>query len=231
MSKKSRIIPAIVLFFIFAVSILNAQPIAQSTFDTGNENWLVVSTEGYSGYANWSATGGNPGGGIYDTDMDGGGWAFLAPQKFRGNMSAAYGNELTYDFLSDRIENNYASVALAQPNGIGIITTVPLPANTNTWAHREVTFDLSQGWNIFDYFNDTTGGPASSAQIYAVLANLEYLVLGAEFAPGFDNDGTYTYGELVAYDNVILTPEPATIVLLGLGTSVLLRKRKISPGL
>jgi hypothetical protein len=105
-----------------------AVPIAVSSFDTGDEGWLVVSTEGYVGSPDWSPTGGNAGGYIYDTDMDNGGWGFLAPSKFQGDVSAAYGEKLTFDFASDRIEHLTAGVALADTSGVGIITYVDLPS-------------------------------------------------------------------------------------------------------
>ena len=215
-----------VLLFSFSLSAAQADPIAISTFDYGNEGWLVVSTEGYVGPADWSPTGGNPGGYIYDTDMDDGGWGFLAPAKFLGDVSAAYGHTLSFDFSSDRIEHETAGVALADPTGIGIIAYVDLPDYPGQIAHRELVFNTTQPWYVFDYINNVEGELATVAQIQAALSDLEYLFLGAEFAPGYDNDGTYEYGELVAYDNVILVPEPASIMLFAFGTLLLTRRHK-----
>jgi len=205
---------------------IQAAPIAVSTFDTGDEGWLVVSTEGYVGAPDWSPTGGNPGGVIYDTDMDGGGWGILAPAKFLGPVPQAYGNKLEFDFNTDRPFNESASIALANANGIGIIAHVPLPTPAGTWGHRELALDESEEWYAYNYVTGEEGGPASAQDIQDTLANLGYLFLGAEFANGYDNDGTYEYGELVGYDNVILHPEPATLVLLALGGLMTLRRKR-----
>lgn len=203
-----------------------ADPIAISTFDSGNEGWLVVSTEGYVGPADWSPTGGNPGGYIYDTDMDDGGWGFLAPAKFLGNVSAAYGHTLSFDFSSDRIEHDTIGIVFADTTGIGIITHVDLPDYPGQIAHRELVLNTSHQWYVFDYINDIQGQLATTAQIQAALSDLGFLFLGAEFAPGYDDDGTYEFGELVAYDNVILIPEPASVIMLAFATFFLTRRRK-----
>ena len=207
-----------------------AAPIAVSDFEGGTDNWLVVSTEGYSGAPDWSATDGNPGGVIYDTDMDNGGWGFLAPPKFTGNHPDAYGQVLMFDFASDRIEHALAPVALADSTGIGILTHVATPGAVNTWAHREVVLDTSQGWVTYNYLTGVEGGAADADDIAAVLADLTYLFLGAEFANGYDNDGTYQFGELVGYDNVVLMPDPGTGVLLALGLAGLIARRRRRAG-
>ena len=80
------------------------QPIAISTFDTDHEEWTVVSNGDppHNAPPHWS-DGGPTGGYIYDTDMDGGGWGFQAPEAFLGDVSQAYGHELTFDFFADKL--------------------------------------------------------------------------------------------------------------------------------
>lgn len=223
-----RLVVAVAVLAAFAAAPAVAAPVATSTFDTGDEGWLVVSTEGHIGSPDWADIGGDHGGVIYDTDMDGGGWGFLAPAKFQGPVGQAFGQTLSFDVNSNRIgiDNDFISVALSDPLGVGIIAYVPVPAAVNTWAHREVTLDTSTTWYQFNYLDQTEGGLASNAWIQGVLDDLEYLFLGAEMAPGYDNDGTYTFGELVAYDNVVLMPEPATLGLTGLGLAALATRRK-----
>jgi len=136
------------------------QPIADSMFDSGTEGWMVVSTGTPPHFAppHWSATGGNPGGYIYDTDMDNGGWGFLAPAEFLGPVDAAYGHEFSFDFFTDRIglDNETAPVVFADVDGIGVITYVDLP-EVGVLEHRVLTLHESTEW----YTYDVTGQPSA----------------------------------------------------------------------
>ena len=218
MRRRGRV--AVLGAILILINVSNAVPIAVSTFDTGDEGWLVVSTLGHSGSPDWSATGGNPGGYIYDTDMDGGWWGFLAPSKFLGDASDAFGNTLTFDFSGSIIQHETAAVVFADTAGMGIITYVDLPDYAGQIAHREVVLNNSQTWYVYDFINDIQYGVANNGQILAALSDLGYLLLGAEFADGYG-----AAGELVAYDNVILNPEPTTIALFALG-AIFIRKRR-----
>ncbi|UCG15751.1 MAG: PEP-CTERM sorting domain-containing protein [Phycisphaerales bacterium] len=215
-------------------SYVLGQPIASSTFDTDDEGWMVVSDGDPPHYAppHWSDVGGPSGGFIYDTDMDGGSWGFQAPQEFLGDVSAAYGHELTFDFFADKIgpepEHQKVRVALSDPAGIGILVEVPSPLPAGQVAHREITLDDSEEWFTFDYFSGQVGPLATPAEIQAVLGNLGYLFLGAEMWDGYDQpeENPPVVGELVAYDNVILVPEPAGLSLLALGGLLVTRRRR-----
>ena len=218
MGRRVRV--AVLGAILLIINVSSAVPIAVSTFDSGDEGWLVVSTLGYSGSPDWSPTGGNPGGYIYDTDMDGGWWGFLAPSKFLGDASDAFGSTLTFDFYGSIIQHETAAVVFADTAGIGIITYVDLPDSPGQIAHREVTLNSSQTWYVYDFINDVQGGVATNGQISNTLSDLGYLLLGAEFADGYGAEG-----ELVAYDNVILNPEPTTIALFALG-AIFIRKRR-----
>jgi hypothetical protein len=227
-TNSNWLILAIMAILALLIGYLTGQaaPIAESTFDTGDEGWLVVSTEGYVGSPDWSPTEGNPGGVIYDTDMDGGGWGFLAPSKFLGPVGHAYGHTLSFDFATDRPENEYASVALADVNGVGIIAQVPIPSSAYQWCSRELILDETENWNVYNYVTGQEGGTADATDIQNTLSNLGYLFLGAEFANGYDNDGTYQYGELVAYDNIVLQPEPTALLLLAVGGLLAVRRKR-----
>jgi hypothetical protein len=220
---RRRVRVAVLGAILLLINVSSAVPIAVSTFnDYGDdEGWLVVSTEGYVGSPHWSDEGGATGGYIYDTDMDDGGWGYLAPSKFLGDVSDAFGSTLTFDFCGDTIEHPTAGVALADSTGIGIITHVPLPDYPMQIAHREVVLNASQTWYVYNYNTGEEGGAANNGQIQAVLSDLTYLLLGAEFAPGYGEDG-----ELVAYDNIILNPEPATVALFALGALFIRKRRK-----
>ena len=222
-------LPAVWAAAVWTATAAAGQPVAQSLFDTGAENWLVVSTEGHVGAPDWADVGVDHGGVIYDTDMDNGGWGFLAPDKFCGPVGEAFGQTLSFDVNSNRIgvDNDTISVALSDPLGAGIIAYVPAPPSVSTWASRSVTLDTSTTWYQFDYLNQTQGDLADNDDIQDVLDDLGYLLLGAELAPGYDGDGTYTYGVLVAYDNVVLMPAPTSAALLVLGAVGLARRRRL----
>jgi hypothetical protein len=207
------------------------EPIAASTFDTDTEGWMVVSTGDPPHYAppHWS-DGGPTGGYIYDTDMDDGGWGFQAPEDFLGHIPHAYGHELSFDFFADKIgpDHETVNVALSDPAGDGILVAVAAPLPVGQVAHREITLDVSEEWYTFDYFSGVVGDLATVDDIEAVLDNLGYLFLGAELWAGYDQpeENPPVVGELVAYDNIVLMPEPAGLSLLALGCLLVARRRR-----
>ena len=86
--------------FVFALLIGSMSPvsvagsIATSTFDTGIDGW-GLSGDSTTTAPTFIATGGNPGGYIHGIDqVDGGTWYFVAPSKFLGDDTAAYGQDL-----------------------------------------------------------------------------------------------------------------------------------------
>ena len=206
-------------------------PIAISTFDSGTEGWMVVSNGDppHYGPPDWSG-GGPTGGYIYDTDMDDGGWGFQAPEDFLGHIPHAYGHSLSFDFFADKIGEGHetVNVALSDPDGIGILVAVASPLPAGQVAHREIMLDVSEEWYTFDYFSGEVGGLAEADDIKAVLDDLEYLFLGAELWAGYDqpDETPPVIGELVAYDNIILMPEPAGLSLLAIGCLLAVRRRR-----
>jgi hypothetical protein len=145
-------------------------------------------------------------------DASGGTWSFVAPAKFLGNKAAAYGAALSYDInisARDSVPWAWPDVELV---GAGITLDRYLAAPTaGVWTHYDVPL-AAGAWQ------KSGGVVATEAEMRAVLANLTYLSIRAEYLTGADQ----------AYlDNVVMTPEPATLSLLALGgLGALLRRRR-----
>ena len=196
------------------LSTAPAEIIVASTFDTSDEGWSVYTTLGYSGPVNYESSGGNPGGYIWAADPDTGAWAFRAPAKFEGGKADAYGGKLTFDIASNNPESDTAWVGI-EGNGLQLVCQYDAPDLPNVVYNRSVTLVAATGW-----VHAITQQPASESDLITALSNLTGLVIVAEFAEGTGNL------DVSALDNVILTPEPATLVLLALGGLAALKRRK-----
>ena len=182
----------------------HADPIASSTFETGDDGWKVVSTLGYEGPVTWSATGGHPGGFIWAQDPDTGAFGFAAPAAFLGNVSAAYGHDLTFDVAAYQPPDQPTSwVGMRGTNGLELICHYGTPTSVYpAWHGRAIGMTEDGGW-----IRVSDGQPPTSGQFASVLASLDGLVILAEFVEGLPTD-------VSGLDNVILLPEPATLGLL-----------------
>lgn len=173
--------------------------LASSTFDTGNEGWKKVSLKDYGpfdaivtdgGPANYEASGGNPGGHIATTDLDGQTDFFEAPAKFLGDKSGAYGGTLSFDIkLSGSPNWRTADVVLV---GGGSVLVYDTPDSGTTWTHFAVSLSETAGWKK----GNLSGAAPSQAEFRAVLARLTALRIRGEYIYGSE------YNRL---DNVIIT--------------------------
>ena len=185
--------------------------IAESSFDTDAEGWTI---EGDAPTPSWLSMGGNPGGHIRGQDFVGGiTWFFSAPSKFLGNVSAAYGQDLTFDLRQGDTSAQYDDRDIVL-NGGGMslfFFTSPNPATTFT--SYSVPLKASAGWKFGAI---ATPSDATEAQMQLVLSSLTSLLIRGEFRSGADT------GFL---DNVVLNgaepaaavPEPASLAIWGLG--------------
>jgi len=193
----------------------HADFIASSTFETGDDGWKVVSTHGYEGPVTWSATGGHPGGFIWGQDPDTGAFGFAAPAAFLGNVSAAYGHDLTFDVAAYQAPDQPTSwVGMRGTNGLELICHYDTPTSVYpAWHGRAIGMTEDAGW-----IRVSDGQPPTSGQFASVLTSLDGLVILAEFVDGLPTD-------ISGLDNVILLPEPATLSLLLIPAATALLRR------
>ncbi len=157
--------------------------IANSDFEANADGWTM--TGDVNPVPELHATGGNPGGCICGTDLDLGDiWYFVAPSKYLGNVSHAWGRRLTWDLKGSSIyyQIKGRDVVMQGP-GLSIIYNIPSTPGLD-WTPYEVTFDASSGWKI-----DTASQPdATEEDIKSVLANLHSLRIRGEFVDGPDHE-------------------------------------------
>ena len=200
------------ILFLAACSMPMAASII-STFDTDSEGWTAVGD--VAGPVTWLATGGH--GHIELTDQVLGGVTyFVAPAKFHGDHSAAYGTSLTFDLRQsypgspDQFDT---SDVILSGSGLTLVFDIPMNPANNAWTSYNVLFNDLSGWHVFDL----SGPLATQSQIQATLANITDLEIRAEYQTGPDTD---------SLDNVFLFSLPSsvpdagsTFLLLGLAMS------------
>jgi hypothetical protein len=201
---------ALALVGITAARPAAAAPLAVSAFDNDAEGWTVFN-DGAGPI--WSASGGNPGGYIYATDLVlGSSWYFQAPTKFLGDISAAYDQTLTFDLKQSTTANQYNSVDVLLSGG-GLTLVYDTAVNPATdWTPYMVLLDETAGWKK----STLSGVTPSQAEFQTVLSSLNTLRIRGEYSRnGADIGGL---------DNVVLNaaasgvvPEPGTLTLLALG--------------
>lgn len=195
----------------------SAEGIATSTFDDNADGWLIVTTLNptLNQDPTWLGSGGNPDGFIYGIDPDEGSWGFLAPEKFRNDISKAYGQTFSFDIASYYTPQNPAAWVGIQGAGFEFVCEYSPPdSNYPAWYSRSVTMTETAGW-----FDPYTLDAPTYTQWMAVLHDVDALVITAEFAPGLAND-------ISGLDNVVLLPEPASLVMLGVGAIALIRRKR-----
>ncbi|MBZ0153257.1 MAG: hypothetical protein K8J09_17165 [Planctomycetes bacterium] len=177
-----------------------------STFDTGNDGWLVVGTSysshitnpGSSGQAAvWDAVNGQPPGSLRVGDVYGE-TGVAAPAAFLGDRLPWFGGSISWDIYlrySDAVA--YPAVWL-----IGANRTLSFNLQSpslNSWQTISVPL-LENGWRV----NSWQGPAATRSDLMEVLRDLRGIYLNTEWRTGPDDTNL---------DNVALVP-PAT----GVGT-------------
>ena len=206
-----------------------ATPIAISTFDTGDEGWTVghfFSTFSEPPPPTFVGSGGNPGGFIRTDDRFD--WtSFHAPAEFLGNKLGAYGASLSFDerVASSDLNAVYPMVVISNTGyalELQFRTSAPASGSTGPWTHFLIPLVASAGWEICDAGCQAGSGLAGLAateeQLQAVLSDLLFLHVDADWLTG-PND-------LTDLDNVIMTPEPSSWLLLGGGLVLAYRLRR-----
>jgi hypothetical protein len=220
-SFRNFVLCLAVTFLAGSACSLNAGVIASSTFNTNDEGWTnrdLLTITGSPGPVTYLATGGNPGGHIQSADNFN--WnAFYAPAAFLGDQWAAYLGTLTFD-VYDNFTDSGSSPAVMISDGTTILYSALLVDSTvqgPAWHSLSVQFLASTGWTDSAFAG---GNAASEAQLQAVLANLQVLAVGADFATGGDD---------VHLDDVVLSssaPEPTSVLMFLGGLSLVVAKAR-----
>jgi hypothetical protein len=163
-----------------------------SRFTASMENWTV----GGDGVLFHTAQGGNPGGYVYAVDqVNGPPQHFIAPARFLGDVSEAFGRLLSFDmmWIGDSPDEQPEPVKVVLKSGALTLVKQFAEGPGADWTSFSVRLDESGDWR-----HETTEAVATASQIQQVLAQLQQLVIRAEF-----NEGE----ERTSLDNVVLGAE------------------------
>lgn len=151
-----------------------------STFDNDAEGWSLLDPS--TGIFSYQASGGTPGGHIQSIDISSAPLRYLlAPPKFLGDKSSAYGGLLQFD-RRDTPANGFKNY-LDDVTLIGAGMTLRYNASHNpstNWTRFVVP--LTEG----AWINNATGSPPSQADMLTVLGDLTSLRLRSDFQDAVD---------------------------------------------
>ena len=208
--------------------------LAESTFDTDTDGWTAIGFEG--GFLSLPVTcapgAGNPGGALrHDDDAPSSRPAFfMAPAKFLTALHSATGGSIQWDVATvPALDHTFFSITdIAITSGFfnsAILARVTPPAPPAAYAGYVLSFLVSAGWTFSAgeiRGDDATPLPlATQAQIDAVLADADFLLIRAEYHESVAG----TAGpDVVFLDNVRVldgvptaVSEPAALLVLGCG--------------
>ena len=157
--------------------------VASSDFETNDDGWSM--TGDVAPKPELHATGGNPGGCICGLDlMQSDIWYFVAPGKYLGNVSRAWGKRLTWDIKgSSTFFLIKGRDVVMQGPGVSIVFNVTDFPGLD-WTPYAATLDVNSGWQL-----DTPDHPdATEADIKSVLSDLHALRIRGEFVDGPDHE-------------------------------------------
>jgi hypothetical protein len=156
--------------------------IVASLFESGTEGWKVTKSGGLTTDPTLQTTGGHGGGYISLTNPDPIWSYWQAPEKFLGDMSAAYGG-----ILHVSLRDQGTGSAVNQPDIIleGNSTTLTYSfdgsPDTTSWTEYDIPLHEDAGW-----VNAATGNIAMRAEVEGVLGDLTTLKIRAEHLTGDD---------------------------------------------
>lgn len=153
--------------------------VAGSTFEADSEGWSL-SNDGPLTEPTLNAESGNPAGHLCGKDMtEGDIWYFVAPKKFLGNASNAFGKRLTFDLKQGSIFNQVRGRdVVLNGGGLAITWFFRFPPGLD-WTPYSVRLDVTSGWRI-DEPTDT-GTEATEADLRTVLSDLRSVRIRGEF--------------------------------------------------
>lgn len=153
---------------------------------------------------------------------------FVAPDKFLGDKSTAYGGHLTFDTGTEFIHNpalpnERGHLVYISDGSTWLVYDPPASLSANQWATLDVPLYLDSNWKVVESFgasnNEVTiGREATEAELRAVLGDLEYLYIRGEWHfLGIDSVWLDNVRIIAPESPASAVPEPATALLLGAG--------------
>jgi Laminin B (Domain IV)/FlgD Ig-like domain len=226
-SLRSRITRQALTAVVFAISWAAAPASAtNSTFDTSNEGWAIVSYPFQSHVAEpgtaplpFDGSFGHPPGSVRVGDVFGE-TGVSAPAAFLGDKSASYGDTLTYDIFL-RFTDHVAYPAVVLNGGTMSLYYDALSPALNTWEHQVVPLSET-GWRVSD-----SGLLATQGQFQAVLQNLVGLYIYTEWNTGDDDTNVDNVNMGGAVTAVTQQP-PATVIAMKASPNPFKRSTSIS---
>jgi hypothetical protein len=166
--------------------------LANSTFDEDTDGWTI---EGGGEGPYYSTSGGNPGGYIYGKDASGeeADWYWIAPQKFLGGQSDAYGGvlffTLTQHDTTDQVQSTHDVILVGGDTELAFDINNP----GREWTNYAVWLHELGGWK------KENGDKPTKGEMQRVLSALSKLKIHAEYRDGDD---------MGSLENVILLRSP-----------------------
>lgn len=163
-----------------AGSIVVGAPPMHSTFDRGDEGWIVadLSCSNYNSVlgtydVSWFASGGHPGGHIGRFDPSNNCYFFDAPAAFMGDQSSRIGGELHFSLRTTEIDWPPGRVVVLIGNNTVLVHMFAAPSNQ--W-QRFIVPLVASSFRL----NTADGPKVSDQQFAAAMADLEVVRISAE---------------------------------------------------
>lgn len=158
----------------------------ESTFKNDLDGWSVI---GDAADFRWNDTGGNPGGWISARDLAQGIVAYwVAPDKFLGDKSLAYGQTLAFDVFNNpatprfSLGDKEADVIIKGGDLTLMYRFDPAAEPTSEWTSFSLDFHESDNWRTGANWANATA--TNKEEMLQVLSNLTELVIRAEYRQG-----------------------------------------------
>ena len=193
--------------FALGISVANADLLSYH-FDSNNEGWrrgdLDVNhlTVTDVGAATWNSGG-------YIDAPDFANWSFHLSPLIQQNFSSA--SRIEFDYSSQFSDNVYPFLIINSSSG-AIYQMAAVPADS---LFHHYSYDFTPG--TWQFVNSTSSRVATATDISSVLADFVQFGINADQESGPD----YT-----RLDNVVVVPEPTSLVGIGMGILVLIRGRR-----